>query len=308
MIDKGRTKQQMMKKVRKLDQRIDELNKLRVKHSRIKEKLQNKRLLFSTVLETLPVGVGISTLDGKILFFNNSICQMTGYSKNELMQMNWRDTYQNPEERSQLLDRVTKEGGVHDFELVLKRKDGSPSWANLTLIPLSIQGKKVLLGVSENITERKKMEETLKEYGSRLQEQNAALERRNNALVEVINMIEIEKKRITENIKRNIDTVLSPILEKLKLGKTPPEIVNLIQHHLEEFTSSYGAKISSPSLKLTPKEIEICNLVKGGLASKDISRLLHISYRTVERHRKNIRHKLGISNKHINLISYLRQL
>jgi len=82
----------------------------------------------------------------------------------------------------------------------------------------------------------------------------------------------------------------------------------LLQYHLEELTSSFGRKITEKSVRLTPREIEICNMVKGGLASKEISNLLNISCQTVEKHRKNIRHKLGISNKDINLTSFLQKL
>ena len=82
----------------------------------------------------------------------------------------------------------------------------------------------------------------------------------------------------------------------------------MLQYHLEELTSSFGRKITEKSVRLTPREIEICNMVKGGLTSKEISNLLNISRQTVEKHRKNIRHKLGISNKDINLTSFLQKL
>jgi len=81
----------------------------------------------------------------------------------------------------------------------------------------------------------------------------------------------------------------------------------MIKYHLGKLTSSFGSKITKKSFNLTPREIEVSNLVKGGLTSKDISNLLNISYRTIEKHRRNIRQKLGISNKRINLTSFLRE-
>jgi DNA-binding CsgD family transcriptional regulator len=59
---------------------------------------------------------------------------------------------------------------------------------------------------------------------------------------------------------------------------------------------------------LTPREIEICNMVKSDITSKEISKLLNISPQTIVKHRKNIRKKLGISNKNINLTSFLHEL
>jgi len=167
--------------------------------------------------------------------------------------------------------------------------------------------------LQREITERKKAEKELNNSKLRLQKKKSALEQKNIALREVIAQIELEKERIKDNIQANIDIVASPILEKLKtektsLGKDAFKYVNLLQYHLKKLTSSFGSKLTEQRLKLTPREIEICNMVKGGLTSKDISNLLSISYRTVEKHRRNIRKKIGISNKNINLTSFLHRL
>jgi len=77
--------------------------------------------------------------------------------------------------------------------------------------------------------------------------------------------------------------------------------------NVNELTSSLGRKLTADILKLTPKEIEICNMIGGGLASKEIADFLSVSYQTVEKHRKDIRKKLGISNKKINLATYLQK-
>jgi DNA-binding CsgD family transcriptional regulator len=49
-------------------------------------------------------------------------------------------------------------------------------------------------------------------------------------------------------------------------------------------------------------------MIKGGLASKDIAEFLKISPTTVERHRKNIRKKLDLTNQDVNLTTFLRNL
>ena len=45
------------------------------------------------------------------------------------------------------------------------------------------------------------------------------------------------------------------------------EAINLIKHHLDELCSQFGRKISRPHLKLTPRELEVCNMIKAGLSS-----------------------------------------
>ncbi|UCE20815.1 MAG: hypothetical protein JSV46_00845, partial [Candidatus Aminicenantes bacterium] len=162
--------------------------------------------------------------------------------------------------------------------------------------------------LKQEITERKKVELELKESESKLQKQKLALEQKNIALREIIAQIEVEKRKIKNDIETNINVVVSPILKKLVIEKDPLKYVDLLQHHLRGLTSTFGTKITEKNLNLTPREIEICNMIKGGLTSKDISNLLSISFRTVEKHRRNIRQKIGISNKNINLTSYLHNL
>jgi len=162
--------------------------------------------------------------------------------------------------------------------------------------------------LQQEITERKKVEQALIESESNLQKQKLALEQKNIALREIIAQIEVEKRKIQNDIETNINIVVSPILKKLAIEKAPLKYVDLLQYHLRRLASSFGSKITEKNLQLTPREIEICNMIKGGLTSKDISNLLSISFRTVEKHRRNIRQKIGISNKNINLTSYLHNL
>jgi len=84
--------------------------------------------------------------------------------------------------------------------------------------------------------------------------------------------------------------------------------IRLLYKNIKELTSSFGRHISKKTFKLTPREIEICDLVKNGLTSKDIAYLQNISVLTIEKHRRNIRKKLGLNNKKYNLSSYLKQM
>jgi len=61
-------------------------------------------------------------------------------------------------------------------------------------------------------------------------------------------------------------------------------------------------------LNLTPKEIQIADLVKKEKTSKEIGTLMNLSPHAISFHRNNIRKKLGLVNKDINLISYLQSL
>ncbi len=158
-----------------------------------------------------------------------------------------------------------------------------------------------MLGTALDITERKKTEKIL-------QEQKEALEKKNIALNEVLGQIEIEKKQIKDNVIANAENLLLPIIQKLKLTGESRKYVQLLQENLQELTSSFGSKLTEKGAKLTSREIEVCDMIKNGLTSKEIAGLLNISLRTVETHRIKIRTKLGIVNKDINLSSFLKTL
>ena len=85
-------------------------------------------------------------------------------------------------------------------------------------------------------------------------------------------------------------------------------VVQCVRQALEDLTSSFGLRVADVKLKLTSREIEVCNFVKNGLSSKEIADMLKIAVHTVEKHRRTARSKLGLANKGINLRTYLKSI
>jgi DNA-binding CsgD family transcriptional regulator len=111
-------------------------------------------------------------------------------------------------------------------------------------------------------------------------------------------------------VQANVDHLLKPVIEKLKAKGSllADRYILLLEANLKEITSSFGNQISSRMLSLTQREIDVCNMIKNGFSSKEISEAMHISTRTIETHRNNIRKKLDISGKDVNLATYLKFL
>jgi PAS domain S-box-containing protein len=192
----------------------------------------------------------------------------------------------------------------------IKDKKGEIYWVEDNgMIQRNETGKIIgLTGILRDITERKQAEEALKISEAKLRDQKSALEQKNIALREIIGQIEIEKNSIKDEIITNVNEIMLPILKKLKIRDESNEYIDLLQHLLENLTSSFGRKITKSNIKLTPREIEISTMIESGLTTKEISKLLNISAQTVEKHRKNIRKKLDITHKNYNLSSYLQHL
>jgi PAS domain S-box-containing protein len=164
--------------------------------------------------------------------------------------------------------------------------------------------------VGRDVTEYKETAEALKASEEDLRRKNIELERKNNALTEVLEHIDHQKLQIKDDVFANVDEMLIPVLDQLisKGSKIDKTYLNLIKRSLKDLTSTFGRKITQKSLKLTPREIQICNMVKRGLSSKEIAGLLNISLFTVGRHRHNVRKKVNITNKGVNLNTFLQDL
>jgi DNA-binding NarL/FixJ family response regulator len=111
-------------------------------------------------------------------------------------------------------------------------------------------------------------------------------------------------------MRMNIELTVLPLLSKMQGSETPPEdwktYLHVVRQNLEDVTSSFSSKVSDERVRLSPREVEVCNLIRNDLSNKQIAELLRISLLTVERHRHNIRKKLGIDNEKVNLSSFLR--
>jgi len=295
-------------------QLIDELAQLR-KNCLLKEsEVEKLRTKCHDYFENLPVLAYKVDLDGKIINCNKLAVETLGYgSKDKLIGRDLITSIYAPKSRKKakkLFLEWKKTGRIRNQEMQVLSKHGDPIIVLLNTVAMYSKEGKPLYALSTHldITERKQMEEALKESESELKKQKNALEQKNIALREIITQIEVEKARIKEEIEANVNLVLNPTLEHLKVDRRFQKYADLIMHHINGMTSSYGINLRSNGRNLTPREMEICNLLKGGLTNKDISSLLHISFRTIEKHRQKIRSKLGITNTDTNLTSYLLEL
>jgi len=161
-----------------------------------------------------------------------------------------------------------------------------------------------------NIVEKKEAELSLKKTTLELRRQAAALENKNVALKEIVSQIELDRKALQDQMRLNIELTVLPLLSKIQSAEIPAEewksYLSVVRQNLEQVTSSFARKVIDDRVRLSPREFEICNLIRNGIPNKRIAELMRISLLTVERHRHNIRKKLRIDNERVNLATYLR--
>jgi len=129
-----------------------------------------------------------------------------------------------------------------------------------------------------------------------IRKQEEALSAKNIALKEVLSQIESEKEEIQSHIASNIEKLLLPTLRTLKRKGNPNDKrhIEILEKSLTNMTTGFTRTLRSRISRLSPRQLEICNLIKGGAKNKEIADLMGISLRTVETHRNAIRRKLEI--------------
>jgi len=141
-----------------------------------------------------------------------------------------------------------------------------------------------------------------------LKGQAEALASTNTALKVMLNHSRLAETALHEKILLNIDGLILPYLDQLdtlSLNNDALSYLRLIRNNIKNLATSFTKDLSAPILGLTPREVQIADLIKKGKSSKDIADLLHLSKGTVECYRDQIRKKLDLKNKKINLRSYL---
>lgn len=203
MKNKDKAKEQLIDELGELKQQISELEKSETQRERAEEALWETKLRYRTLYKNAPVGIGLATLDGQILSCNEAMCQITGYSEEKSRKINLKDTYNSQKERDLLLKSLKKEGFVRDFGVELKRKDGTPYYASLTISPFTLNGKKALLTVCEDISERKRAEEELRKYCESLEKKVGERIGKLKLAAEKLRQHITERKRAEEKLKQH---------------------------------------------------------------------------------------------------------
>jgi diguanylate cyclase (GGDEF)-like protein/PAS domain S-box-containing protein len=130
---------------------------LKRRDSAVRASEQRYRLLFERNL----AGIYRTTVDGRIVDCNSAFARILGYpSREDVLKISALDLYSDPGDRESFLTRLRQQRVLVNFELCLRRRDGSPVWvlANESLIDEPGSGV-VMDGSLIDITDRKRAEQ-----------------------------------------------------------------------------------------------------------------------------------------------------
>ncbi len=276
---------------------------------RAEEALRESEERYRQIFNIAPAGIWeVDFRTGKFIDVNDAVCEYSGYTKDELLSMNALDVL-TEESQEILLNRTGKVlsgksvPDTVDYEII--RKDGSLVW--LCISNRYIYEDENIVGatvVARDITERKQAEEEIKNKAQNLEELNIAL----NVLLK---KRKNDKSDLEDIFLGNIRQMILPYLDKIEGGNNDPNrkvLLDILRGNLSEITSSFNHNLFSKHFGLTPAEIQVASFIKYGKSTREIARILNISWKTVKNHRHSIRKKIGITNKKANLQAHLSSL
>lgn len=162
----------------------------------------------------------------------------------------------------------------------------------------------------ELLKELNTLKQKLNEYKKKLEETQLELSENNSALNALARNIDKIKLETNMKILKKLHSQILPILKEIKRNKHHDRVQILADEAIAklQWIIPYPDNPYSTMVMLTPMEMRIASMIKDGFTSNDIARLQFISLDTVKSHRSNIRKKLGLKNKQIDLNSYLHSL
>jgi PAS domain S-box-containing protein len=286
--------------------------------------LQKSEERLRRVLEKMPMMLVAFDESRNIIVWNSECERITGYMADEVEESTeiWRKLFPDRGYRHWLSSEISKLGNrFYDFEVRLVCSDGSEktvSWSNIS-DKYPVPGWS-FWGVGMDVTEIKeaqkileqanvRLEEMVEEKRKELDEKAQRLDDLNAALKVLVNAREDYKRELEENVVSNFKQLITPhldVLKKSQFDTNQTHYFSILENYMDEITSPFARDLSSRNFNLTPQEIKVAGLIKDHKTTKEIARLLNVSQSAVIFHRHNIRKKLDLIDKKVNLESYLR--
>ncbi len=282
------------------------------------EELRKSERQLSDIINFLPHAMFAIDVEGKVIAWNMGMEQLSGIKAADMVGRGDFE-YALPfygERRPMLIDLITRpDAPIERAYQYLKRRDnalyaellferGKTSLWLRTEASLMLDHNENIVGAVEliqDITDLRRAQEELKEKSIHLEETNTALR-------VLLKRREDDSNEIEDKFVSNINELVSPYLEKLRMTSLTPgqeRYLSIVEEHLIEVLSPFLMKMTRKHATLTPREAEIASLIKDGKTTKEIANLLHIEVNTINNHRRHLRKKMGLANNEGNLRSYL---
>lgn len=240
----------------------------------ITERRSNQKVIaqseekYRGIIQNLQYGLMEVDLDERIIYANEALCIITGYTQEELVGQIASDLLVDDNVKQVIESEHEKrdKGVASVYKIKLKHKDGSPIWALISGAPIyDVDGKVVgSIGIHMDVTDREKDELALIEARNKLEAQNIEL-RDNQKFLSAINGF-VTKLLEDETLNEIAWEIAENVIEQFDFEDCVIYVVNEESGILEQL-AAYGAKTEKNRIIKNPIHIPFGEGIVGSVAA-----------------------------------------
>ena len=260
-------------------------NTMDISERKIREhRLIESENLYRAIFETTGTMTTISEEDKTISLVNSEFEKVTGYRKEDWeRKRKWTEIIEKGDlARMQEYHRLRRIDAdsmprTYEYHLIDARGRIRTVLNTVSIIP----GSKKNVSSGVDITELKEKENELIVKSRNLEELNAALK-------VLLRQREEDKAELEKTLLSNLKELVLPYIEKIRKSGLDPRTllyVDLLESNLENIVAPFSRKLSARYMHLTPKEVQVAQLVKDGKRSKEIASILNVSSSAIDIYR-----------------------
>lgn len=140
---------------------------------RIEQALRESEERFRAIADATPIPLVISRCsDGLVLYGNQPLCQTFGLPPEKLIGCQTPDYYCDRNDRTRLVENLTKYQQINNYEVLVKKEDGTPFWVAVYMRLIVFNCAPSIFAAFYDITERKQAESQISQALAREKELN----------------------------------------------------------------------------------------------------------------------------------------
>ncbi|MBZ0287369.1 MAG: PAS domain S-box protein, partial [Anaerolineae bacterium] len=202
---------------------------------------------YRSIFERTSEGVFRSTASGQFVFVNQGLARLLGYDRvDEVLALHIpKELYIRPEVREGLRVRYDFTGDMQSYEIEFKKKDGMSVPVNVSSRAIRDGNGQVLFyeGIIIDLTEKKKAEQALTQFGAEIRAKSESLETLNTIADVVYTSLDV---------RTVIESALDAVLAYFHVSGASLQLVDETGDYLTRFSSRQLSSLTQQLTAVTP--------------------------------------------------------